>query len=108
MRGGTPRGATRTLGTARWPDGVIPYTIDPLLPSQFRVTDAIAQWESQTGITFVPRVAQTDYVTFRPSTGCSSSLGRVGGQQFDGDGLFFVGRLWEADFDLDAVVEELG
>jgi hypothetical protein len=79
---GGERGATRATGTARWPGGVIPYTIDPALPSQSRVTDAIAQWEAQTGITFVAHGVQTDYVTFRPSTGCSSSLGRIGGQQF--------------------------
>lgn len=80
--GGKPRGTSRTRATYRWPGGVVPYTIDPALPDQTRVTDAIAHWEAETDLDFVARVAQADYVTFRPSTGCSSSVGRVGGQQF--------------------------
>jgi len=66
----------------RWPDCRIPYTIDPTLPNQARVTDAIAHWEAMTSYQFVLRTTETDYVTFRPSTGCSSSVGRQGGQQF--------------------------
>ncbi|MEZ4363716.1 MAG: M12 family metallopeptidase [Kofleriaceae bacterium] len=80
---GGPRAAVRALGLYRWPGGVVPYTIDPALPTPARVTDAIAHWESQTKITFVPRVNETDYVTFRPvATGCSALAGHVGGQQF--------------------------
>ena len=77
-----PHATTRTRGTMRWPGGVIPYTIDPALTNQVRVTDAIAHWASQTRFRFVVRTNETDYVTFRPSDGCSSSAGRVGGQQF--------------------------
>lgn len=80
--GGQGRGTSRTRATFRWPRGVVAYTIDPALLNQVRVTDAIAHWEAETDIDFVPRGAQADYVTFRPSTGCSSSVGRVGGQQF--------------------------
>lgn len=80
--GGKPRGTSRTRGTYRWPGGVVAYTIDPALTNQARVTDAIAHWEAESDIDFVPRVAQADYITFRPSTGCSSAVGRVGGQQF--------------------------
>jgi hypothetical protein len=80
--GGRPRSAVRTQGVNRWPGGVIPYTLDPALLNQVRVTDAIAHWESQTQFDFVPRTIETDYLTFRPSTGCSSNVGRIGGQQF--------------------------
>ena len=71
----------------RWPNCVIPYDIDPSLPSQNRVTDAIAHWESKTRFRFVLRTpanaaSYPDWVTYRPSTGCSSSVGRQGGQQF--------------------------
>lgn len=67
---------------SRWPIGRIPYTIDPALSDQRRVTDAIAEWEAKTGITFVARSNETDYVTFKNGAGCSSRIGRAGGQQF--------------------------
>jgi len=71
----------------RWPNCTIPYNIDPALPNQNRVTGAIAHWEANTGFRFVLRTAANastfpDFVTFRPSTGCSSSVGKQGGQQF--------------------------
>ncbi len=65
-----------------WTNCVVPYTIDPALPNQQRVTDAIAHWQSRTNYRFVVRTTQPDWITFRPSTGCSSSVGRRGGQQF--------------------------
>ena len=67
----------------RWPGGVIPFTIDGGLDNTERVTDAIAMVEQGTaGITLVPRTSETDYVTFRDASGCSSEIGRIGGQQF--------------------------
>ena len=32
----------------RWPNCGVPFTIDPALPNQARVTDAIAHWEANT------------------------------------------------------------
>jgi hypothetical protein len=66
----------------RWPNCRIPFTIDPALPNQNRVTEAIAHWEANTGFRFVARTSETDFVTFRPGSGCSSQVGRRGGQQF--------------------------
>ena len=66
----------------RWPDGVVPFTIDPDLPNKARVTDAIAHWHSHTGIKFVERTSQANFVTFRPGDGCSSPVGMRGGEQF--------------------------
>lgn len=71
----------------RWPNCVVPYTIDPALPNQQRVTDAIAHWTANTRFTFVLRTAANagshpDWVTFRPGSGCSSNIGRRGGQQW--------------------------
>ena len=60
----------------RWPGCKIPYTIDPALPNQARVTDAIAHWEANTRIRFVPRTTEADFVTFRPGSGCSAQVGR--------------------------------
>lgn len=70
----------------RWPGGRIPFEIDPTLPNPQRVTDAIAQWESQTAIRFVARNAGNaaqfpDFVRFVPGGGCSSQVGRRGNQQ---------------------------
>ncbi|WP_255294263.1 M12 family metallopeptidase [Bacillus toyonensis] len=65
-----------------WPGGIIPYRIDASLTNQQRVTDAIFHWENRTFIRFVPQTTETNYVTFRPSTSCSSQIGMQGGQQF--------------------------
>ncbi len=47
------------------------------------MTAAIQLIEDQTpGVTFVARGSQDDYITFRNSTGCSSEIGKIGGQQF--------------------------
>lgn len=66
----------------RWPNREVPYTIDASLPSQSRVTDALAHWHANTQIRFIPRTNQASYVTFQSGGGCSSSVGRRGGQQF--------------------------
>jgi hypothetical protein len=65
----------------RWPNATVPFEIDPALPNPQRVTDAIAHWEAHTRIRFVPRGTHTDFVRFQPGGGCSSSVGRRGGQQ---------------------------
>lgn len=87
MRGGVAAGVVVTGANRRWTDCVVPYTIDPGLPNQARVTDAISHWESNTNYTFVERTAANaaqypDWITFRPAGGCSSHVGRQGGQQF--------------------------
>jgi hypothetical protein len=66
----------------RWPDCRIPFTIDPALPDQARVTNAIAHWEANTRFRFIARTTEPDFVTFQPDGGCSASVGRQGGQQF--------------------------
>ena len=69
--GAVAAGVLRTGAQYRWPNCVIPYTIDPALPNQARVTDAIAHWEDKTGFSFVLRTSGNaasypDWVTFRP------------------------------------------
>ncbi|WP_375445890.1 M12 family metallopeptidase [uncultured Fibrella sp.] len=76
------QGAGRTLKSLRWPSKIVYYTVDPTLPYPQRVTEAIAHWEANTAIRFVQRTTQLSYVTFKPGGGCSSYIGRVGGQQF--------------------------
>jgi hypothetical protein len=71
----------------RWPDGVVPYEIDPAMPNQNRVTDAIAHWQANTAIRFVQRTPQNsgqfaNYVRFFEGDGCWSEVGMQGnGQQ---------------------------
>jgi len=70
----------------RWPNATIPYDIDPAMPNQQRVTDAIAHWEAYTPIRFLLRTPANaaqypDYAHFRSGGGCSSKVGKRGGQQ---------------------------
>ncbi|WP_158623883.1 M12 family metallopeptidase [Corallococcus llansteffanensis] len=96
-QGGTAAGSVQAQGVAveggdsHWLGAVVPYTIDPALPNPSRVTDAINEWtRSTTRVRYVLRTASNagqypDYVTFKVGTdpnSSSSSLGRVGGQQF--------------------------
>src|SRR5262249_9634637 len=65
----------------RWPGRKIPYRIDPALPGQERVTDAIKHWESNTEIRFARvdngNLSQyPDRVLFTSQDGCWSSVGR--------------------------------
>lgn len=74
------RGIAVTGERFRWPHGIVPYIIDPDMPNQSRVTDAIAHWELQTPIRFVLRTAQNasqfpNYVKFHASDGCWSEIG---------------------------------
>ncbi len=67
-----------------WPNGVVPFVIDANLPAQQRVTDAIAHFNANTGIRFVPRTTQANYVRFvsNGDAGFSSSpVGMRGGEQ---------------------------
>ena len=61
----------------RWPNAVVVYDIDPGLPNQQRVTDAIAHWEANTRIRFLLRTPANaaqypNYVHFIAGGGCSS------------------------------------
>lgn len=68
-------------GSNRWPGGVIPYTITDA--NTTTILNAIDMIEDQTpGVTLIPRTTETNYVTFRDDTGCSSRIGVFGGQQF--------------------------
>lgn len=83
----------------RWPDLLIPYTISSGFPNQSRITDAIQHWEDNTPIRFTPRTNHTDYVIFLTSDGCSSYVGRQGGQQ----GIWLAGGC-----DTGSTIHEIG
>jgi hypothetical protein len=69
----------------RWPGGRVPFEIDPALPNQARVNDAIAHWQRNTRIRLVPRNAANpdhrNFIRFQPGGGCSSPVGMRGNQQ---------------------------
>ena len=77
------RGAVSVASRTRlWPKGVVPYVVDPALTDAGRVQEAMTAWTSQAPVTFVARTNETDFVLIRPaSSGCSSNVGLVGGQQ---------------------------
>lgn len=75
-------GTYRTAPSSRWTGKIVYYNIDAALANQTRVTDAINHWKTNTSLQFVVRTNQTNYITFRTGTGCSSSVGKVGGQQY--------------------------
>lgn len=71
-----------TCGTYHWPGGELLYEIDPTLPNQARVTDAMAHIRANNpGVKFAPRGIAPNYVAIVPGDGCSSAVGRVGGRQ---------------------------
>jgi len=89
---GLLRDDVQTLGAAikgaqyRWPNAQVPYAIDPLLPDQKRVTDAIAHWEANTSVRFPLRTPANagqypNWVEFVPGSGCRATVGMRGGRQ---------------------------
>jgi hypothetical protein len=75
-------GTGRSLLSYRWPQNTVYYAIDPNLERQERVHEAIAHWEANTAIRFVPRTTESNYVKFGDDSGCYSYVGMIGGSQF--------------------------
>lgn len=80
------RGVFITGEKYRWSNGIVPYQIDPNLPKQERIRDAIAHWQEKTNIRFVQRTNSNanqypNYIYFRPADGCWSFVGMQGGKQ---------------------------
>ena len=70
----------------RWPNGIIPYHIDPKLPNQDRVHEAIKRWEEKSIVRFIPkRRHDKNFAVFveesDPSAHCRSPIGMKGGVQ---------------------------
>jgi len=67
-----------------WPDGVVPYDFDAEVSelNRGRARAAMDEIMEHSGVRFVERTSQPDYVRFRNGSGNSSSLGRRGGRQF--------------------------
>ena len=80
------RGVGITGDKYRWPNALMPYTINGSLPNKSRVTDAVAHWEAKTNMRFVERTSANastypNYVEVVRGTGCRSWVGMQGGRQ---------------------------
>lgn len=70
--------------TSRWPDNIVPYTLDATMSDVQRtaIRDALDEMESNLCLNFVERTDQSDYVRVTINApGCFSSVGRRGGGQ---------------------------
>ena len=85
LRDEASRGVARAVSITgvqyRWTNCTVPYEIDPNLPNQARVTDAIAHWVAKTGLNFVVRTTEANWVYFTDDGGCWSYVGMRGGRQ---------------------------
>lgn len=70
--------------SSRWPNNVIPYVFHSSVSSNDRnlINQAINEYHAKTCLKFVPRSSEKDYISFESSSsGCWSSVGRIGGKQ---------------------------
>ena len=70
----------------RWPNALVPFDINPSLPNQQRITDAMRHIENNTIVRFVRRTPANasqfpDFVFFEDQGACWSRVGRQGGRQ---------------------------
>jgi len=65
--------------SGRWPNGVLPYMIDPELEKQYsakiNIQKAIADYEKYTCLKFVKRTDEREFLRFYLGDGCSASIG---------------------------------
>ncbi|XP_015913953.1 astacin-like metalloprotease toxin 5 [Parasteatoda tepidariorum] len=70
------------LKRMQWPQGIIPYRIDPGLGYlRTRILQAMKHIEDKTCITFIRQTTQSGYIRIFPGDGCYSHWGRTGGAQ---------------------------
>lgn len=63
-----------------WSNAVIPFVIDEGFSEwqEHNIKDAVEEWNSRTGVSFVDRVDEFNYVLITRGEGCSSLVGSVG------------------------------
>lgn len=103
---GQARGLGQSGTLERWPDGIVPYQFAAGVSQlqRDRAQEAIAHWNARTSIKLISRNADNeadykDFVTFEPSNGCASWVGRTGGEQ----------AIWLADScTVGSIIHEIG
>jgi hypothetical protein len=91
-----------------WPDGVIPFEIDgndypPGSSGRAVILTAIAEWNTKTNITLIPRMSEDDFVIFQfgvAENASDSPVGRTGGAQ--------IVRAATLGFNAGAIIHEIG
>jgi astacin len=83
---GAREGTATSWVSSRWPNGIMPYAIDPALPNQQRVIDAVNHWNTALNgiVRLVPRTTESNYVLFGYTSNasfCASNVGMSGGVQ---------------------------
>jgi len=81
---GPANAETSSSDFSRWPSGIMPVKIDPDVPAQQRVLDAVDAWNKSAPVKLIPYTSEKDYVhvvRFQSNGRCSSSIGHVGGEQ---------------------------
>ena len=75
-------------GAVQWPEGVVPYVVDPSLPNDEAqaISDAATEYQFYTLVRFVPRSTQPNYILFTSAPSgadyCGLSwIGMQGGEQ---------------------------
>jgi astacin len=98
------KGLTGWGGTALWPGGRVPYSINTasgMAADDARILGAISHWQSKTCIRFVQRTNEANYVLFTKAEGtCNSPVGRQ-------DGTYNEINLAD-QCELGAVIHEIG
>jgi astacin len=66
-----------------WANGVVPYEFDANVntTNKARAIQAMSNWEEVSGVDFVPLNGHTNYIHIQSSTGNSSYVGCIGGEQ---------------------------
>ena len=81
-----PKGGRSSVGITasryRWPNGVMPYVIDPAIQNPGRVAAAIGHWNTKMAgaVKMVPRTTESNYVRYARVTGTSDCTSYVGMQ----------------------------
>ncbi len=75
------RGVVTTITSQRWPNGVIPYEIQPGHPELMDIITAIINVNVQTNLTLVPRTNEVDYAYFPITTQLNAHVGKQGEKQ---------------------------
>lgn len=70
--------------TARWPHGIVPFTIEGDFNGRDMalIEEAVMEYHRKTCVRFVPRSTESDYIAIVSGrSGCWSAVGRAGGRQ---------------------------
>lgn len=90
----TAQGIVHSSSSRRWPNGIVPYEIDSVSFSTeqvSRIQEAMQTIEDITGVEFIQRSTEVNYVYIEADDGCYSSVGMAGGMQVLslGEGCFY-------------------